>query len=156
MSMPSIAPAPVPGGGDDAAVDLDVEVLRLIAEGCPVVQIAQRLQLTLGTTKKHVERVYARIGCQTRQAQAADHVARHGLELAPEHAPTLTERQAQVLNLIAEGHTKRRDRPPARGGRVQHQVPHLQPLHPHRRAQPRPGHPLPHATTRRPRQRSPH
>jgi DNA-binding NarL/FixJ family response regulator len=106
MTMPENAAAaavadPSPAGGTDP----DLEVLRMLAAGCSSTEIADRLGLGASTTKKRIERVYGRIGCQTRQQQAAEHVARHGYELPDVHNPCLTERQAQVLDLIAQGHS---------------------------------------------------
>jgi DNA-binding NarL/FixJ family response regulator len=97
MSMPAHTAEP--------AVDPDVEVLRLLAAGCSSTEIAARLGLGPSTVKKRVERVYGRIGCQSRANQAAEYVAQHGHELPTTHTPALTERQHQVLAMISEGHT---------------------------------------------------
>jgi DNA-binding NarL/FixJ family response regulator len=83
----------------------DTDVLCLLAEGCSNVEIAARLGVGPSTVKKRVERVYARIGVQSRQQQAADWIAAHGHELPNTLNPNLTDRQLQVLYLIAQGCT---------------------------------------------------
>lgn len=107
MSMPAYAAQPVadPYRPNPPQTDPDTEVLRLLAAGCSSTEIATRLGLGASTAKRRVERVYARIGAQTRRHQAADYLARHGEELPTTHTPWLSDRQRQVLAMIAEGHT---------------------------------------------------
>lgn len=93
------APDPARVGSDDA----DAQVLRLLGEGCSVAEIATRLGLSVFMARKRIERVYGRVGCQSRRLQAAEYVARHGYQLGPTRTPCLTERQSQVLTMISEG-----------------------------------------------------
>jgi len=47
------------------------EVLELVAEGSSNVEIAERLCLSVGTVRKHLDNVYAKLGVHTRTAAAA-------------------------------------------------------------------------------------
>lgn len=65
--------APTPGSPDGAGYGLtgrELDVLGLIADGCSNRTIAAELQISGGTTKTHVSRVLAKLGCTTR-TQAA-------------------------------------------------------------------------------------
>ena len=62
-----------PGSSDGAGyglTDRELDVLGLIAEGCSNRTIAAELHISGGTTKTHVSRVLAKLGCTTR-TQAA-------------------------------------------------------------------------------------
>ena len=48
----------------------EVEVLRLIAEGCSNPQIAQRLVISRRTAEHHVQHIYTKIGTSSRAAAA--------------------------------------------------------------------------------------
>jgi DNA-binding NarL/FixJ family response regulator len=48
----------------------EIEVLRLVAEGCSNPQIAQRLYISRRTAEHHVQHVYAKIGVSSRAAAA--------------------------------------------------------------------------------------
>jgi DNA-binding CsgD family transcriptional regulator len=47
------------------------EILELIAEGRTNAQIAERLWVSPGTVRKHLDNVYAKLGVHTRTAAAA-------------------------------------------------------------------------------------
>jgi DNA-binding CsgD family transcriptional regulator len=47
------------------------EILDLVAEGRTNAEIAERLWLSLGTVRKHLDNVYAKLGVHTRTAAAA-------------------------------------------------------------------------------------
>jgi DNA-binding CsgD family transcriptional regulator len=47
------------------------EILDLVAEGRTNAQIAERLWLSPGTVRKHLDNVYAKLGVHTRTAAAA-------------------------------------------------------------------------------------
>jgi DNA-binding NarL/FixJ family response regulator len=47
------------------------EILDLVAEGKSNAEIAERLWVSLGTVKKHLDNVYAKLGVHTRTAAAA-------------------------------------------------------------------------------------
>jgi LuxR family maltose regulon positive regulatory protein len=55
----------------------EVEVLRLLAEGIPNAAIAAKLVVTVGTVKKHVSNVYAKLGVQNRTQAVARARALH-------------------------------------------------------------------------------
>jgi HD-GYP domain-containing protein (c-di-GMP phosphodiesterase class II) len=50
--------------------DREVEVLRLVAEGCSNPQIAERLVVSRRTAESHVQNIYAKIGISSRAAAA--------------------------------------------------------------------------------------
>ena len=56
----------------------EVEVLRLVADGCNNREIAARLYLSEGTVKNHVSRILDRLGLRDR-TQAAIYAREHGL-----------------------------------------------------------------------------
>lgn len=67
------------GGHDGRAVkrefpagltDREVDVLRLVAEGCSNKQIAQRLVISRRTAEYHVQQIYAKVGTSSRAAAA--------------------------------------------------------------------------------------
>ena len=47
------------------------EVLELVAKGSSNAEIAERLCLSVGTVRKHLDNVYAKLGVHTRTAAAA-------------------------------------------------------------------------------------
>ncbi|HUK95142.1 MAG TPA: LuxR C-terminal-related transcriptional regulator [Gaiellaceae bacterium] len=47
------------------------EVLELVADGSPNAEIAERLCVSVGTVRKHLDNVYAKLGVHTRTAAAA-------------------------------------------------------------------------------------
>lgn len=49
----------------------ELEILSLVAEGRTNAEIAERLWVSFGTVKKHLENVYAKLGVHTRTAAAA-------------------------------------------------------------------------------------
>jgi DNA-binding NarL/FixJ family response regulator len=55
-----------PGGLSDR----EVEVLRLLAAGCSVPQIARRLVIAHKTADHHVQHIYTKLGISTRAAAA--------------------------------------------------------------------------------------
>jgi LuxR family transcriptional regulator, maltose regulon positive regulatory protein len=57
--------------GNDTLTTRQVEVLRLIAEGLPDQEIAERLVLSEHTVHRHVANIYTRLGCSTRAAAVA-------------------------------------------------------------------------------------
>ncbi len=58
--------------------DRQVEVLRLVAEGCSNRQIADRLVISRRTAEFHVQQIYQKIGSSNR-ASAAMFAMEHGL-----------------------------------------------------------------------------
>ena len=58
--------------------DREVEVLRLIAEGCSNPVIAKRLFVSRRTAEHHVQHIYTKIGVSSRAA-AALFAMEHGL-----------------------------------------------------------------------------
>ena len=47
------------------------EILDLVAEGKSNTEIAERLWISRGTVRKHLEHIYAKLGVHTRTAAAA-------------------------------------------------------------------------------------
>lgn len=60
--------------------DREVEVLRLVAEGCSNKQIAQRLVISRRTAEYHVQQIYTKIGTSSRAAAAMFAMEHHLLE----------------------------------------------------------------------------
>jgi DNA-binding CsgD family transcriptional regulator len=58
--------------------DREVEVLRLVADGCSNAQIAERLVISRRTAEHHVQHIYTKIGVSSRAA-AALFAMEHGL-----------------------------------------------------------------------------
>jgi DNA-binding NarL/FixJ family response regulator len=56
----------------------EVQVLRLMVEGCTNTIIAQRLYISIGTVKSHVRSILSKLGADDR-TQAAVNALRHGL-----------------------------------------------------------------------------
>lgn len=54
------------GMKDDKLSDREYEVLKLLAEGLLYKEIAARLDLTVGTVKQHIHRMYAKLHVQNR------------------------------------------------------------------------------------------
>jgi DNA-binding NarL/FixJ family response regulator len=50
--------------------DREVEVLRLIAEGCSNADVAQRLFISRRTAEHHVQHIYTKVGMSSRAAVA--------------------------------------------------------------------------------------
>ena len=44
----------------------EIEVLRLIAEGCSNAEIGQRLFIAIGTVKRHINNIYGKLGAESR------------------------------------------------------------------------------------------
>ena len=64
--------------GPDGLTSREVEVLVLLAQGCPNKEIAARLVVSPKTVGTHVEHIYSKIGCSTRAA-ASLYAMQHGL-----------------------------------------------------------------------------
>jgi DNA-binding CsgD family transcriptional regulator len=61
--------SPLPGKTSERAVRLpprQLEVMRLLAEGCPIKEIARRLNLGVGTVKVHLSLAYSALGAHNR------------------------------------------------------------------------------------------
>ena len=61
-------PAPAPAG---VLTRREHEVVMLVAEGLTNAQIAERLWISPGTVRRHLENVYAKLGVHTRTAAVA-------------------------------------------------------------------------------------
>jgi LuxR family maltose regulon positive regulatory protein len=59
---PDLAPATLP----EPLTDREVEVLRLLVAGLSNREIAERLTITVGTAKRHVSNIYAKLGVHSR------------------------------------------------------------------------------------------
>jgi DNA-binding CsgD family transcriptional regulator len=64
----------------------EVDVLRLLARGCPSREIATRLVISPKTARNHIEHIYAKIGTSTR-ASACLFAVQNGLLPPPEQGP---------------------------------------------------------------------
>ena len=58
----------------------EVEVLRLVARGCSIKEIAEQLVIARKTASNHVEHIYTKIGVSNR-ARASLFAIQHGLML---------------------------------------------------------------------------
>ena len=63
-------PPPIRREPPAGLTDREVEVLRLVAEGCSNRQIAQRLVISRRTAEYHVQHIYSKIGTSSRAAAA--------------------------------------------------------------------------------------
>ncbi len=63
------------GGNLDRLTTREAEILELVAAGLTNAAIAERLWISPGTVKKHLDRIYSKLGVVNRTAAAA-HVAR--------------------------------------------------------------------------------
>ena len=71
-------PRPSPSGAPDGLTTRETEVLSLIAEGLSNSEIAERLVVSEGTVKSHINRIFSKINARDR-AQAVTYAYRHGL-----------------------------------------------------------------------------
>ena len=80
----------------------EVEILQLIAEGCPPGEVAQQLFIAPKTVSSHVQRIFAKLGVHTRaQAVALAYAAgliQVGVANRDEDAQ---EVEAHVIDLLA-------------------------------------------------------
>lgn len=68
------------GGAMNSLSERQLEVLRLVAEGCSYEEIGARLFISVNTVKFHVRSIYLRLGVRNRMAAArllAEHLASH-------------------------------------------------------------------------------
>jgi DNA-binding CsgD family transcriptional regulator/tetratricopeptide (TPR) repeat protein len=81
-SRPPLTPAPAPravrSDYPDGLTAREVEVLRLLAEGCTSREIAERLVLSSHTVTRHIANIYAKINARGR-ADATAYALTHGL-----------------------------------------------------------------------------
>ncbi|HVE67457.1 MAG TPA: response regulator transcription factor [Solirubrobacteraceae bacterium] len=68
-----------PRSPDVELTERELEVLRLLAEGCDNAQIAERLVISAGTVKNHVANILAKLQLDNR-IQAAVYAVRRGLD----------------------------------------------------------------------------
>jgi LuxR family maltose regulon positive regulatory protein len=68
--LPHPAPAPLL----EALSDRELEILRLVAQGLPDREVAEKLVVVIGTVKKHLSNIYGKLGVRSRtQAVARAH-----------------------------------------------------------------------------------
>lgn len=81
LRLAAAATRPVPDDADAPPVhrltDRQREILALIAVGCTNLQIANRLDLSPQTVRKHVENIFTRLGVSNRTSAAIAHVRAH-------------------------------------------------------------------------------
>jgi len=75
--------------------DREVEILQLLAEGCPPSEVAQRLFIAPKTVSSHVQRIFVKLGVHTR-AQAVAMAYAAGLI----HVGVAQEVEAHVVDLL--------------------------------------------------------
>ena len=82
------------------AIDLserEIEILQLLAEGCPPVEVARRLFIAPKTVSSHVQRIFAKLGVHTRAQAVALAYAAGLIEVVAEvHEGALHEVEAHV------------------------------------------------------------
>ena len=95
-SIPHGACAGYPG--DAPLSRRELEVVRLIGQGCTNREIAVRLCLSARTVDNHVHRILAKVGARSRTALA---VWAYRLGLAPDLAGVLAEQGTEAATAIA-------------------------------------------------------
>ena len=70
--------APVPTRLADTLSEREIEILRLLADGLPNGEIAERLHLSKGTVQNYVSSIFSKLDV-TDRTQAAVIALRHGL-----------------------------------------------------------------------------
>lgn len=88
---PGSAVGPAPNGlaGLPALTPRELEVLRLVAEGCPNREIAARLSISPATVARHLANLFAKVGVSTRAAATA-YAFRHHLNSGLRQTPSGT------------------------------------------------------------------
>lgn len=67
-----------PEAGEEALTEREIDVLRLVAQGCSNPQIAQHLNITINTVKVHLRNILDKLQVENR-TQAAAYAVRSGL-----------------------------------------------------------------------------
>lgn len=79
LAAGALAPA---ASADQALTQREVQVLRLMAEGCGTSAIADNLVISVSTARNHIQNILEKLGVHSRM-EAVMHGIRHGLIAAP-------------------------------------------------------------------------